>query len=289
MRILFLLIISCFIGRIQAQQEPQLTMYWNNHSLYNPAVSGLFNKHLGVICGRNQWVEFPGNPKTATALYDLKLNPIHGGLGINYIYDQFGFVKNNRINLNYAFHLGFNEGRVLSFGISGGIHSMTIDGSHFIAIDDPANDPAIPKGEVTETKFNSNFRLFYKTGHWKIGLSTTQINKPVFKELNINKARHYWLSCTYKYDIGKAFDIQPGVLVKADLISTQVDFNTLLTYKKWYWAGITYRTGDALAFMGGVDIKGKYRVGYSYDYTLSSLANHSKGSHEIILAVMLDK
>ena len=289
MRILFLLIIFCFFGKIQAQQEPQFTMYWNNYSLYNPAVSGLFNKHLGVISGRNQWVEFPGNPKTAIALYDLKLNLIHGGLGINYIYDQLGVEKSNRINLNYAFHLSLNESRVLSFGISGGIHSMTIDGSRFIAIDDPANDPAIPKGEVTETKFNSNFGLFYKTNHWKIGLSTTQLNKPVFKELNINKVRNYWLSCAYKYDIGQTFDIQPGILVKADLASTQVDFNTLLRYKKWYWMGLTYRINDALAFMEGVDIKGRYRVGYSYDYTISSLASHSKGSHEIILAVMLDK
>ena len=213
---------------------------------------------------------------------------IHGGIGISYIYDQLGLEKSNKINLNYSFHLKLNESRVLSLGISGGVNTMTIDENSFIAIDGTANDPAIPKGGLREAKFNSNFGLFYKSNHWKIGLSTTQLNKAVYKELNINKERHYWLSCTYKYDIGRTFDIQPGVLVKADLVSIQVDFNTLLTYKKWYWMGLTYRIEDALAFMGGVDIKGKYRVGYSYDYTLSTIGNYSKGSHEVILAVMLD-
>ena len=62
----------------------------------------------------------------------------------------------------------------------------------------------------------------------------------------------------------------------------------MLTYKKIIWTGLTYRKDDAIAFMGGVDIKGKYRIGYSYDYyIIQGFAGRAKGNHEIVMALML--
>jgi hypothetical protein len=39
--------------------------------------------------------------------------------------------------------------------------------------------------------------------------------------------------------------------------------------------------------MGGWDIMEKFRVGYSYDLTLNKLKSISRGSHEIVLGLML--
>ena len=55
------------------------------------------------------------------------------------------------------------------------------------------------------------------------------------------------------------------------------------TYHDFYWVGFSWRRTDAVCFMGGVDLKGKFRIGYSYDLTTSYLKAKSQGSHEIVL------
>jgi hypothetical protein len=54
-------------------------------------------------------------------------------------------------------------------------------------------------------------------------------------------------------------------------------------YNKKFWAGVTYRVGSAVVGMIGMDIMNGVKVGYSYDFDTSALANFSKGSHEIML------
>lgn len=60
--ILFVLLL--IVTKVNAQQEPQFTMYWSNYSLYNPAASGIFSKHYVSVSGREQWVGFEGAPKS---------------------------------------------------------------------------------------------------------------------------------------------------------------------------------------------------------------------------------
>src|ERR1035437_181098 len=139
MRIILLFILSCIIIEVKAQQDPQLTMFWDNYSLINPAATGIFNKHFVSVCGRDQWVGFPGHPVTIYAVYDLKLNPIHGGIGINYTYDALGFQKNHIVNLNYAFHFEIMEKHTISLGISAGFINSSMDGTHWITSDGSTN------------------------------------------------------------------------------------------------------------------------------------------------------
>ena len=286
MRYKFLFIIFFLIGQCYAQQEPHFTIFWNNYSLYNPAATGLFNKHFASLNGRLQWVNFNKAPKTISAVYDFKWEKINSGIGINYIYDQLGFEKNNKINLTYSYQFNLKKDRVLSSGVSFGILRKSIDYSKFITID--SNDPLLNSNTVQrDDLFNINFGLMFKSPHFLFGLSATQLNESESKILHLKNSRHYYFVCSYNTNAGKNFNIKPIILIKSDIVSTQYDINLLLTYKKRIWTGVSYRIDDAIAFMGGADIKGKYRIGYSYDYTISAFANYSNGSHEVVMALML--
>jgi len=293
MRITFLFIIACLAGKAQAQQDPQFTLFQNTYSLVNPAASGLFYKHSAGAGFRDQWNGFPGHPITAYGFYDIKLNPIHGGLGVNYSFDKLGYQTNHAVNLNYAYLFDLKNNRTLSAGIAIGIYNSGIDGTHWVTSDgspNGVNDPSVPQGKSSGTALNTNFGVFYKSNHLLLGLSSTHLNEGTIQYNNVsyNIVRHYYLAASYRFDIGESFDIKPGIFLKTEFASTQCDFNILYTYKKRYWAGISYRIDDAICFMAGVDIKGKFRVGYSYDVTTSSLQIRSSGSHEVILALMLD-
>lgn len=77
------------------------------------------------------------------------------------------------------------------------------------------------------------------------------------------------------------------MLVRTDMVKMSADFNLLVYYKKQYWLGVGYRTSDAICFMGGWDIKEKFRVGYCYDLTINQLSSISRGTHEIVLGFQL--
>jgi hypothetical protein len=49
------------------------------------------------------------------------------------------------------------------------------------------------------------------------------------------------------------------------------------------YAGLTYRTSDAIAIMLGLILLTNLTIGYSYDITLSKLSSVSRGSHEVLL------
>jgi hypothetical protein len=48
------------------------------------------------------------------------------------------------------------------------------------------------------------------------------------------------------------------------------------------WGGFSYRTGDAVVAMLGLN-KGDINLGYAYDITLTNIRTHSSGSHEIFV------
>lgn len=287
MRTIFTLIILCFAGQCIAQQEVQFTMTWNNYSLLNPAATGLFNKHFASVCGRHQWVDFGGEPRMISAVYDFKWAKMNSGAGLNYVYEMLGFEINQKINFNYSYQLNFKNERILSSGIAFGLSRKCIDFSNFIALD-PTDPLLASNSKKADFSFNLNYGVLYKTPHYVVGLSVTDLNQSQYESLSYRNKRHYFLSCTYNANVGKKFILRPNVFIKSDLSSTQYDINLLALYKKRYWAGLTYRRSDAIAIMAGMDIKGKYRIGYSYDITTSELKNYSKGSHEVVIAFMTD-
>lgn len=284
MRIKLFIISSLFVGNCFAQQEPQFTMNWNTYSFNNPASTGLFYKHFATFIHRSQWTGLDGAPQTIGGIYDFKWSKINSGVGLNYIFGKLGFEKNNRLYLNYAYQFNLKKERVLSAGLAIGFLEKSIDFSKFVTID--PNDPLLSASTNSDVLFNCNIGVLYKTPHVNCGLSITQLNQPESEVLHYKNSRHYFVTFTYIQEIGKSFIFRPNILVKSDFSSTQYDFNLVSIYRKRYWAGLTYRISDAIAFMAGVDIKGRYRIGYSYDYTISELNNFSKGSHEIVIAFM---
>jgi type IX secretion system PorP/SprF family membrane protein len=283
-----ILFISCFIAQSYAQQVPQFNMFWNNYSFYNPAATGLFYKHYAAVNARHQWIHFGCEPKTINAVYDFKWTKINSGIGINYLYDQLGFERNSEFTLNYSYQFDLKKDRVLSAGISFGFMGKQIDFSKLTALD--PNDPLLyplplQSGDVL---FNINIGTAFKTPHLFVGASVMQLNEYKSHMLNYKNIRHYFIACSYNTDIGEKFNIKPGIFVMSDKAITELNIDFITFYKKRIWAGLVFRETDAIGLMAGVDIKGKYRVGYSYYYLTSKASINSRSSHEVVLALMMD-
>jgi type IX secretion system PorP/SprF family membrane protein len=281
--LIFLLALT-ISSTVNAQQDPLLTIYWNNLSFVNPGAAGLFYKHQAAVNYRNQWDKVNGAPNTLIAGYNTKIDKIHGGIGFNYQYETIGFNQVHRLDVNYGYHFNLGNDRVISAGISAGLQRFGVDPNSIPPTTMP--DPSLPQSS-TQYSFVSNIGVVYKARAIMVGISSTQFLHTEFKNHFYAPARHYNLFAACDIMIGQKFVVTPQFLVRTDAVKFSADINVLAKYSERYWAGITYRTADAVAFCAGWDIKEKYRVGYSYDRTINQLSSVSRGTHEIVLGFLL--
>ena len=289
----------CFMAiGAQAQQDPQFTQFMQDRLSINPGVAGSKESICATAIGRKQWNTFQGAPNTGLLDIYGPLQTIHSGIGLTFYADNIGQFKYTVGRLAYAYHLKIGGSTKLGLGVSLGFISSSIN-PDWIAYDYSGNtqagigtgvgDPSIPQNAQSSTTFDASFGAYFYNPKYYVGVSATHLNASNLKDVGISLARHYYLMAGYKFDAGSQFQIQPNILAKSDITSTQFDANVNVLYNNSFWVGLTYRTQDALAPQVGYQYqapngKSVLRIGYSYDVTTSDLKNYSAGSHEIMLS-----
>ncbi len=272
------------IWSASAQQDPQFTQFMADRLSINPAFAGSKDAICATLMYRNQWAGFDGAPTTMMFNGHAPIASIRSGVGLTFFNDNIGQLNTNILRAHYAYHLKVGSS-FLNLGASIGMYNSSI-GTNWQPID--IDDNAIPFSGQSNTKFDASFGLyFHKPGQFYAGLSSTHLSEGDMEDVNIAIARHYYLMGGYIFNVHPSINLNPNVLVKSDIASTQYDINLNAEYlagNKMIWLGVTYRTVDAIAPQVGYQHqfgKNTLRVGYSYDVTTSELANYSNGSHEI--------
>jgi type IX secretion system PorP/SprF family membrane protein len=280
---------------IFAQQEIQVSHNMFNNMGVNPGYAGMGDGICATGIVRQQWVGWEdadgnkGAPQTYLLSIDGKVNPLRGGLGLNIMQDQLGFEKNIDVKISYSYHLAAGPG-TLGIGIQVGFLNKKMDFSKFTAIQ--ADDPLLAS-TGSEGNLATDFAvgLFYQIpSKLYFGISSSQLSQADIKYPSASPtlARHYYITAGYYYPLpsNPSLEIDPSILIKSDLASTQFDVNALLKYNNKFWGGVSWRAQDAIVAMLGYQQNfniGTLRVGYAYDFTTSAINNYSSGSHEIMI------
>ncbi|MFM9020131.1 MAG: PorP/SprF family type IX secretion system membrane protein, partial [Sediminibacterium sp.] len=104
-------------GAIYAQQKPMYSQYMFNMLNINPAYAGSRGAISAVALYRNQWVGFPGAPRTTTFSFDMPLQNRKVGLGVQFYDDRIGIERTTGFNAIYAFRFQFAGSGTLSLGL----------------------------------------------------------------------------------------------------------------------------------------------------------------------------
>lgn len=270
-------------SQLNAQQEPIFTQLDNTIHFFNPASSGLNYRIQSTALGRYQWSGVSGAPNTQFVNYSMKLKPLHGGIGINYLHETIGFSEYNRVKLNYAFHLAEFQGGQLSIGLSAGINNLKITPTWTPPT--TVIDPALPTGS-NDTRFTSDLGLMYKNDKLSVGLSVTQLNQARYSS-GYRDALHVHFYGDYLFKMSTAWKLKPQMIVTSDLVKISALLNFITTFKDKYHFGAGFRSTESVNLMAGWDILGRYRIRYSYDLGISSINSSSSGSHEICVGFLL--
>ncbi len=273
------------------QQDPQFSQYMFNLTSVNPGYVGSTDMISLSLINRQQWVGFDGAPGTTFFQANAPVKPfgIKSGVGLSIMNDRIAFNKDLGINAYYAYRLDIGPG-TLGIGLNVGLINKALDASWEIPgelgtdFTPPENDPAIPDEKESRMAFDLGFGLFYNTENLYFGLSSSHLNQPEIKYVDKNASyisRHYYAVAGYRLQMpNPAFEIMPSVILKTDGKVNQIDASAIVRYNKKFWGGVSYRAGDAVIGIIGIEMFNGVRIGYSYDFTTSDIGNYSDGSHE---------
>ncbi len=288
-----------------AQQLPQYSQYIFNGLHINPGYAGY--KQAGDIQStyRNQWVGFPGAPKTMTFTADFSANDASMGFGLSLVNDRLGPTESNIALFSYSYRIQLGYESFLGLGVSVGASQYSLDPNKLRAIDEV--DDLIPEGKVNLFTPNFNAGLFFNTENFYAGLSAYNMSgRKVVEREDISLSFHdfhYFLTSGVLIPLSYDLEFKPSFLVKQVHGSPlNYDINAMFLFYETLWLGASYRSNvhvwndnlqgglthrNALAFVFELYLDSKFRIGYAYDHNLNVLQNYRNNSHEISLGYYL--
>lgn len=273
------------------QQDILVSQYMFNHLLLNPAYAGSKDYMMATLLYRRQWVGYDGAPTTQIATVHGPVGLTNFGWGAMISHDKIGVTDRTDAYVNAAYHLPVSSKLKLGLGLRAGGGYYSYKNSDLVYWD--AQDPAFAGDHTSKFLPNVGAGLYLYSNKFYAGLSVpTIISYDPSKSLSMDmsgsvvphQVRHYFAT------VGAAFEINPDVVLKPSVLVKYVqnapieaDFNLNVLLAQLVWVGASYRTGDSFVGILELQLTKKFRLGYSYDFTLTDIKDYSSGSHEIML------
>jgi type IX secretion system PorP/SprF family membrane protein len=283
-------------------QDPTFTQFYANPLYLNPAFAGSHGCPRFALNYRNEWPSLSGNYVTYSASYDQYFKNISGGFGVLATHDQQGqgTINTSMLGLVYSYHLTLGRKWKMMFGARAAWYQKFLDWDKLTFGDmiDPRRGFIYATGDVPRggsrgffdasagtVIFNKHFFAGFAAHHLNTPNESMIIgNSPLPMRFTGHMGAEIQLGRQSKYANGTS--IMPNVIYQYQNGFQELSVGTYVKYGAFN-AGFWYRNKDAFIMTIGVNT-GKFKLGYSYDVTVSKLNNGvSGGSHEISLGLNL--
>ena len=256
----------------------------------NPAYAGIEGKPTLSTIFRNQWVGITGAPVTSLLTFDMPFSKDRMGAGLKVIDDRLGIEHTTTYSLGISTHVKLSPYSRLSFGLDFG--RKTYEASLSLANTFTPGDASFTqniKGGVNQLGTG----VFYDNRKFYAGLSSPNLLKSnvTINQIDYGKSSsftsiHLFTYVGYNFDINENVKFKPSIMAKSvSGSSVQFDLNSNVWLKDLIGIGASYRTGDAVVGMLQCKLKKTFHLGYSYESTISTLGENSRGSHEIFMLI----
>lgn len=271
-----------------AQQYPVFSQYYFNELVINPAYAGNHVQLSLTAMYRNQWVNFPGAPKTFSITGHTSMAKNKVGVGLMVNHDEIGSYKNEHIYASYSYKIHFPEA-TLSMGLQAGINLLGADYSK-LDLQNPGDAAFYNILNVVKPNFGAG--LFFTKKNFFVGFSVPFIlNNKIANSVEgllgqLTEARYYFLrsGVVFPIDGMKKVKMNPSILLRTqEGQPLSLDVNTAFIFYDVFSAGVSYRSGDSFITFVDLKITDRFHFGYSYDWTQSDLNRFSNGTHEFML------
>lgn len=288
-------------------QDAQLSQFYASPIYTNPAFAGAAKKIRFSSNARNQYTGLNKTYRTVVASLDAYLPNMQSGLGLLVSADQAGDGYLTTINVGgvYAYNLQINRNWNANFGLLAEIKQRSYDFNRFTFGDqfDPVLGKIYPTSEIAgqEQRTFPNFStgaLLYSE-YFYAGMAVNNLLEPNQSFiLTDNTGQAFILPRRYTAHMGANISLtnarfetnrvylSPNILFMSQRDFYQINVGTYLKKQALtvgFWYRQTSRNADAVILLAGLRFK-NFRIGYSYDLTISNARTATVGSHELSLS-----
>lgn len=296
-----LVLVGLLLATTEVQaQDPTFTQFYANPLYLNPAFAGSNGCPRFAMNYRNEWPSLSGNYVTYSASYDQYFRNISGGFGVLATHDQqgSGTINTSMLGLVYSYHLKVSRKFAMLFGARAAWYQKYLDWDKLTFGDmiDPRRGFIYQTGDVPRGGqrgfFDASAGVVGYSKHFFFGFAAHHLNRPNESVIIGNSPMPIRLTGHMGAEIplgGKSkynntTSIMPNIIYQYQQGFQELNIGTYIKYGTFN-AGAWFRNRDAFILTLGINT-GTFKVGYSYDVTVSRLNNGvSGGSHEVSLGI----
>ena len=297
--ITFFSIIHCF------GQDPEFSQFYSNPLYYNPAFTGVKVGPRIILNFRDQWPSLNAAFVSYSASYDQFIEKIRSGIGVNVVEDDAGggIYHSFSADLMYSYQIQVSDNFNINIALDGGYFQRSLDWGSTVFADQlnpltPYNVGATSEPEPLVTKatgadFGAGFLAYSQ--HFYFGAGVNHLFTPNEGFLNNDPTALIprRISANLGWEVSSKRDISHNTFFSPNLIFLQQDGQNQLNAGAYFgitplYIGFYYREAftnpDAVILLVGFT-QGIFKIGYSYDITVSGLAGNTGGAHELSLII----
>ncbi len=297
-----LFITALLVSSTSFGQDPTFTQFYANPLYLNPALAGSYGCSRFASNYRNEWPNLSGNYVTTSASWDSYFSNISGGIGILVTNDQQGqgTIKTSMLGLIYSYHLKLGRRWKLQVGARAAWIQKSLDWDKLTFGDmiDPRRGFIYSTGDVPRggsrgffdassgfVFFNKNF-FAGAAFHHMVPMNESMIVGESILPMRTTVHMGAEIKIGGKSKYSSKTSIMPNIIYQNQNGFQELNIGTYFKYSA-FTMGVWYRNKDAFIITMGINT-GRFKLGYSYDVTVSKLNNIvSGGSHEISLGINL--
>jgi type IX secretion system PorP/SprF family membrane protein len=308
---LLLFIILAWVAGVNAQ-DVIYSQFYANPLYLNPALAGAKLSQRITLDYRNQWPNIRNGYVSYSATWDQQFDKLSGSLGVIVNADVGGGGIYNKFSVNgiYSYRLQATRNIVLNAALQAGYVQNRLDWNKLVFGDqiniytgklDPTQERLRPKPNIGNVDFSAGLLAGYKEGMY-LGVALNHLSRPniSFYESDTNRIEMRWtVHSGIMIDFVQGMDgdglhnfsLSPNVVYvqqgKFHQLNAGMSVN-MFPLIAGLWVRHNFGNPDGVIVMLGFQQKG-YKIGYSYDYTISQLTNRSGGAHEISITWIFHK
>lgn len=297
--------------RVASAQDVIFSQFYANPLYMNPAFAGSKVCPRISLNYRSQWPSLVSAFTTVSASYDQYVDPLHGGIGAIIMTDRqgdHGALQTSSLAVMYAFRFQLARELWVNAGLKAGIVNTSLNWNELRfpdMIDRVMGFTGMTSAQMPEktNKWYLDFDagiLMYGSS-WYAGFAASHLTQPSngfygVTELPIKLTANAGVLINMAEEARRTSSLGLGTPVLSPNFIYQYQagfhyFNYGL-YLDWmpFLVGVWFRNGlenaDAFIFQVGFQ-QDYFKVGYSYDVTVSKLSNNTSGAHEISIGILL--
>lgn len=305
-----LLILAC---QAVFAQDASFSQYYGNPMYLNPALAGSKICPRLTLNYRNQWPAIPATYVTYSASYDQFIDAISGGVGLMVVSDNQGdgMITNTSASAMYSFRLNLSKNMTLNTGVQATYTQNKLNWNKFIFEDQllwgdinnppPTQESPPDRLNIGMIDFSAGMLVGYKESMY-FGVAAHHMNQPdnsyystSDSKLDMKLTAHAGALIDLRDGLGggdiEDMSISPNIMYQQQGKFHQLNVGMYLNIYPMViggWFRHNFENADAVIGLVGFQ-HAKFKVGYSYDYTVSRLTNNAtNGAHEISFAWQFD-